>query len=473
MAQNLLLTLSLRYWQEFQDTLSKVMEANVYVFDVQGNPFSQFSLPKELCVETNEGKAVANSTCLEFYRTAFGQLKDVKDRKLVACPRGIRVCVYRLGNYLQHLGYMVVALAAEGKPFDREEEMILNARAYSAYRVINEVLSALLEKNLLGLQRLELNSIYEISRLMTSITELDKVLDLLTNSLVIIYQADLCFVGLRTGDRITIAQAKGANGHLLRGKEWALLHPVTERAFSRIEPSALTAEELRTLTGVSCPELSPQSEIILYPLWTALGIVGVLGIAVPVSLGENGKRNLQIYANFASVALANATLVSRLEEAAKTDFLTGFLNRRALDFAVVEELRRAATYGYPVSVMFVDLDDFKSYNDTYGHLAGDVVLQKVAEIIRDCIRVTDIACRHGGEEFLIILPGTGNENAVKVAQRILNSLREYPFPHRRITASIGVATSEGDDSVDSLLARADEACYTAKKLGKSQVYSVT
>ncbi|MBC7336245.1 MAG: GGDEF domain-containing protein, partial [Clostridia bacterium] len=98
---------------------------------------------------------------------------------------------------------------------------------------------------------------------------------------------------------------------------------------------------------------------------------------------------------------------------------------------------------------------------------------KVAEIIRDCIRVTDIACRHGGEEFLIILPGTGNENAVKVAQRILKSLREYPFPHRRITASIGVATSEGDDSVDSLLARADKACYTAKKLGKSRVYSVT
>ena len=278
-------------------------------------------------------------------------------------------------------------------------------------------------------------------------------------------------MGLRIGDKIRIAQAKGESGHLLGEKTWALLHPVIERVFSRIEPSVLTADELRTLTGVSHLEVSSHSEIILYPLWTALGIVGLLGIVVPMSLGENGKRNLQIYANFAAVALANATLVCRLEEEAKTDFLTGFLNKRALGFALVEELRRAATYGYPVSVIFIDLDDFKSYNDTFGHLAGDVVLQKAAEIIKSCIRVTDIACRHGGEEFVIILPGTSNESAVKVAQRISNSLKNHPFPHRRITASIGVASSRAGDSIDSLLRRSDEACYIAKKLGKNRVYN--
>ncbi len=468
MASNLLLTLSVRYWQEFQNTLSKVMDANIYVFDAQGNPFSQFSLPIELCRDTNKGKVVTDSACLGFYRTAFSELKD---RGLLTCPRGIRLCAYRLGNYMQHLGYMVVTLGTETAIFDREKEMMLTAKAYSAYRAINEVLSALVEKNLLGLQRLELNSIYEISRLMTSITELDKVLDLITNSLVIIYQADLCFVGLRTGDKVRIAQAKGESGHLLVEKEWTVLHPVIERVFSQIEPSTLTVDELRTLTGLPHLEVSPHSEIILYPLWTALGVVGLLGIVVPMSLRENGKKNLQIYANFAAVALANATLISRLEEAANTDFLTGLLNKRALRFALVEELQRAATYGYPVSVIFVDLDDFKSYNDTYGHLAGDVVLQKAAEIIKSCIRVTDIACRHGGEEFVIILPGTDNENAVKVAQRILNSLENHPFPHRRITASIGVATSKAGDYIDSLLQRADEACYMAKKLGKSRVYN--
>ncbi|HBT47490.1 MAG TPA: GGDEF domain-containing protein [Peptococcaceae bacterium] len=468
MANNLLLTLSVRYWQEFQDTLSKVMDANIYIFDAQGNPFSQFSLPIELCREINKGETVTDSACLDFYRTTFNQLKD---RELLTCPRGIKLCVYSLGNYMQNLGYMLVTLDTGTAPFDREKEMVLKAKAYNAYRTINEVLSALLEKNLLGLQRLELNSIYEISRLMTSITELDKVLDLITNALIIIYQADLCFVGLRIGDKIRIAQAKGESGHLLGGKEWALLHPVIERVFSQIEPSLLTVDELRKLTGVSHLEVSSHTEIILYPLWTALGIVGLLGIVVPMSLGENGKRNLQIYANFAAVALANATLVSRLEEEAKTDFLTGFLNKRALGFALVEELQRAATYGYPVSVIFIDLDDFKSYNDTFGHLAGDVVLQKAAEIIKSCIRVTDIACRHGGEEFVIILPGTGNENALKVAERILNSLENHPFPHRRITASIGVATSRVGDSLDSLLRRSDEACYMAKKMGKNRVYN--
>lgn len=252
----------------------------------------------------------------------------------------------------------------------------------------------------------------------------------------------MCFVGLREGDKIKVAQGKGVNGSQLIGKEWPLVHPLIERIFSKVEPSSLSIEELRVLPGFTGTEAAPGTKIMVYPLWTALGIVGLLGIAAPVSLGDNGSKNLQIYINFAAVALANATLIRRLEREAKTDYLTGFLNKRVLWDVLAAELQRAARYGCHLSVIFLDIDDFKAYNDTFGHLTGDVVLQKTAELIKNSIRTTDIACRYGGEEFIIILPGTKGGDAAKVAERIRKSIETYPFPHRRITASLGVVQAK-------------------------------
>ncbi|MFZ5899038.1 MAG: GGDEF domain-containing protein, partial [Bacillota bacterium] len=121
----------------------------------------------------------------------------------------------------------------------------------------------------------------------------------------------------------------------------------------------------------------------------------------------------------------------------------------------------------PGGVLAVKVE-FKTYNDTFGHVAGDVVLQKTAEIIRNSIRLVDIAGRYGGEEFVIILPGTKEEGAVAVAERIWKSVETYPFPHRRVTVSLGVASAKRNDSVDSLFARADQACYQAKRQGKNR-----
>ncbi|MFZ5755168.1 MAG: GGDEF domain-containing protein [Bacillota bacterium] len=170
------------------------------------------------------------------------------------------------------------------------------------------------------------------------------------------------------------------------------------------------------------------------------------------------------------MALANATFIRRLEREAETDFLTDFFNKRALRNMLFTELERTRRYGTPLSVIFLDVDYFKAYNDTYGHVAGDVVLQKAAEIIKNSIRSVDIAGRYGGEEFVIILPGTEKEGAAKVAERIRKSIEIYPFPYRQVTASLGIALAKNNDSADSLLERADQACYEAKRQGKNRFY---
>jgi len=465
MPTNLLLNISVKYWQDFQDTLAKVMDANVYIFDVTGGSFSRFSLPVELCKQVNRGMVLRDKKCMSFYKSA---LTSLEDKDMLTCPYGLKLCAYCLGGHAQKIGFLVVTPARPITQVGLEEENTFVMKAHSIYQTVNEVLKAILEKNLLGLRRLELNSIYEISRLMTSIVELDKVLDLITNSLIIIYKAELCVVGLREGGKIRVAQAKGEHGHLLIGKEWPLVHPSIEQVFSKVEPSFLSLEELRTLPGFTGVEVALDTGILVYPLWTTLGPVGLLGIVAPVSLDDNGNKNLQIYANFAAVALSNATLIRRMEREAETDFLTDLLNKRALRNVLATELERTIRYGTPLSVIFLDIDDFKDYNDAYGHLAGDVVLQKTAEIIGNSIRLVDIAGRYGGEEFVIILPGTKGEGAARVAERIRKAIETYPFPHRQVTASLGVASAKRNDSADSLLARADQACYQAKRQGKNR-----
>jgi diguanylate cyclase (GGDEF)-like protein/putative nucleotidyltransferase with HDIG domain len=376
MHPHLLLNVSVRYWQDFQDTLAKAINANIYIFDAKGTPFSRFSLPIKLCEDINKGKELRNEKCTNFYKLTCASLKD---KDTLICPYGIKLCAYRLGSNTQKIGCLVVVPATRTTLIDREEEIAFVTKANNVYRTINEVFNAILEKNVLGLRRLELNSIYEISRLMTSIVELDKVLELITNSLVIIYEADLCFIGLREGDKIRVAHGKGVRGsNLLIGKEWPLTHPLIEQVSSKIEPSTLSVNELKGLPGFADVEVAPGTQIMVYPLWTALGIVGLLGTTASASLDDNGNKNLQIYINFAAVALANATLIRRLEKEAATDFLTDLFNKRVLGDVLAAELQRAARYGYHLSVIFLDIDDFKAYNDTFGHLAGDVVLQEKA-----------------------------------------------------------------------------------------------
>ncbi|MCF6094376.1 sensor domain-containing diguanylate cyclase [Microaerobacter geothermalis] len=445
------------------------MDVNIYIFDINGGSFSRFSRDIEVCQKVNKGEEkICNENCIRFYKDILGSLED---KGVFTCPYGIRLYAYALGTYAQKIGYLIITPARIKEQVGLEEENTFITKANSIYKTVNEVLKAILEKNVLGLRSLELNSIYEISRLLTSTIELEKVMDLITNSLIIIYKAELGFVGLREGDKIRVAQAKGDHDHLFVGKEWPMVQPLIEKFFSKVEPSFLSINELKTLPGLSGLELNSENKIVVYPLWTSLGAVGLLGIVFsPDSMDDNDKRNLQIYANFVAIALANAKLVSRLEREAETDFLTGFFNKRALRNILVNELERTVRYRVPLAVIFMDIDSFKSYNDTFGHVAGDVVLQKTADIIKESIRTVDIAGRYGGEEFVTILPGTNEEGAIAVAERIRKSIEMYPFPHRKVTVSLGIALAKISDSVDSLFERADQALYQAKREGKNRFH---
>ncbi|MBP1705171.1 MAG: diguanylate cyclase and metal dependent phosphohydrolase [Chloroflexi bacterium] len=171
-----------------------------------------------------------------------------------------------------------------------------------------------------------------------------------------------------------------------------------------------------------------------------------------------------------------ATAMTETRDAATIDRLTGVPNRQALLLALFGEVERATRYERPLSVGFIDIDHFKAVNDTYGHAAGDVVLQDVAHALRANLRATDMVGRYGGEEFLLILPETAVDAAAALAEKlrlIVGAGQHEIVPGQSIalTISIGVAGGRGRAlGVDALVRDADAAMFSAKSLGRNQVF---
>jgi diguanylate cyclase (GGDEF)-like protein len=164
-----------------------------------------------------------------------------------------------------------------------------------------------------------------------------------------------------------------------------------------------------------------------------------------------------------------------LERLAMRDGLTGLANRRCLDQTLRNELELARRSRHPLSVLLIDIDHFKRYNDTHGHPAGDECLKRVAMVLSGQVRTYDLAARYGGEEFVVILPNQALQGAAAVAERIRRaverSIAAAPMAGgERVTVSIGAAcTGAGLDAPEGLIARADAALYRAKEAGRNRV----
>lgn len=163
----------------------------------------------------------------------------------------------------------------------------------------------------------------------------------------------------------------------------------------------------------------------------------------------------------------------QLQEMASRDFLTSLLNRREAYRQIEEEMARARRTGGPVAFILFDIDHFKQLNDTWGHNSGDMILKKLAGKLLAALRDYDIACRYGGEEFLVVSPSTEAEQAFKLAERLRMTIAATNFSSDAhdipITVSIGVAELRDDDSIETVIARADAALYRAKESGRNRV----
>jgi diguanylate cyclase (GGDEF)-like protein len=217
---------------------------------------------------------------------------------------------------------------------------------------------------------------------------------------------------------------------------------------------------------------------------------GIARVEVPLQAGDLNFGSLILFgddfsdedrmtavslASHAVVALDNARLHRIVERQALMDGLTGLANRRQCEESLADELARVERFGGSLAIVVADLDWFKDVNDRYGHPAGDSLLREFAALMQESLRDVDIAGRWGGEEFLLVLPGTDLAGGAQVAERIRAALAGRmvlvdgtPIP---VTASFGVAAVPPEKTASELFAAADTALYEAKRAGKNRVQS--
>jgi diguanylate cyclase (GGDEF)-like protein len=258
------------------------------------------------------------------------------------------------------------------------------------------------------------------------------------------------------------------------------------RRDSRHRAFSLSESEKRSIGRVSA---------MLIPLLAAGELVGVVEFERygAAAYGRADRERVQSLAGLVAMSLANNRQHQDVVQQAVTDGLTGMYNKRQILKTLVDEAARAQRYGHTLSVMMLDLDGFKMFNDTYGHMQGDVLLQSMSNLIKQSIRASDVGGRYGGEEFIVVMPETGREAAWVTAERIRSRIESESFvatvnyeaaiglqeqtedraPRQvivRKTISIGVATLPSDAlDAQELLVRADEALYAAKNSGRNRV----
>ncbi|WP_408956282.1 diguanylate cyclase [Natroniella sp. ANB-PHB2] len=188
---------------------------------------------------------------------------------------------------------------------------------------------------------------------------------------------------------------------------------------------------------------------------------------------EADKRFLTTLSNQVAISIENARMYKQMEEMATKDGLTKLYNHSYFQKALKKELNKAKRYQRELSLLMLDIDNFKAFNDTYGHQAGDEVLKELAQVLMDNTREPDLVARYGGEEFAIILPETDRQGAIKLGRRLNQAVRdmvvEYKEEKLKVTISIGVSTCCPKQHAESLINAADKALYQAKEEGKDKL----
>jgi diguanylate cyclase (GGDEF)-like protein len=219
-------------------------------------------------------------------------------------------------------------------------------------------------------------------------------------------------------------------------------------------------------------ESPPISVGLAVPIHTQLETVGLLSVfsrGEPTIFSESQLQELEDLAAQVAPVIHNARRFREARQLADLDGLTGLHNRRYFYETLAREVARAHRYNRRLGLLVFDLDDFKAINDRIGHLAGDAVLTDVAQRIRGVVRTADIACRVGGDEFAVILPESGLEEADQLYRRLQSELAARPVVHAgRLLISAGVAELRAQDDTVAFFQRADEALYRAKGAGKGR-----
>jgi diguanylate cyclase (GGDEF)-like protein len=324
------------------------------------------------------------------------------------------------------------------------------------------------------------------SELYTHIKESEKVYDIIVNEASSLIGAEKCSLMLpeSKNNSLKIAAVKGINRVLIEDVRVKKGDGIAGYAFQKGVPILIDGEDGFKEYSVTPRSFYKTTSCMSVPLKIADDIVGILNLSDKGSGEPFSEEDISRLSHFvfqSSVLIQLSYYYEKSEimkELSIKDPLTGIYNRRYFDMQIEEEFKRSERYGLTFSLAIVDIDDFKLFNDSEGHIAGDNILKEISSIMTATLRSHDILVRFGGEEFAIIMPQTSNSEAFNVAERIRHNIKERViptwkrFPKKHLTVSVGLAMypSCGDKLLD-IIKYADRALYKAKVKGKDQTIS--
>ncbi len=242
-------------------------------------------------------------------------------------------------------------------------------------------------------------------------------------------------------------------------------------------PLHLTHETIKNYSSDSVIKLLNTEELAICPLKAKDKVNGLIladNFVTHKPIGKDDLRLLIMLANQAGLAIENSQLYEKTVMMAHSDSLTELWNHGYFQYLLHDELEKAKAIKSPLSLITLDIDDFKVYNDTLGHQAGDQILRDLASLLKKHSRKMDYVCRYGGEEFTIILPRSDKREGFMIAERLRQDIEKYPFshqeilPNRMLTVSIGIASYPDDGATPSeLINYSDRVLYKAKHNGKN------
>ena len=316
----------------------------------------------------------------------------------------------------------------------------------------------------------ELNALRRISINLTSRLELKAVLEtVVSEALRLIKNADDANIFLYNEGKLTFGAALDSSGE--KNQEYAKPRPNGLTATVARQKKMIMVEDFKTHPLFINSNRNWRGSIIGIPLIVGSHIEGVMNLARTTEGGfsKDEIRLLSMLADQAAVAIFNAGMHEHANQEARLDSLTGLPNRRALDECLESEVKRASRSGKSLAVVMMDLDGFKSINDTYGHAVGDHVLCQAFEPLKETLRTTDFLARYGGDELTLVLPETDLASALLVAGKIQEKLQSIKIeipdenpPKLCFSGGIAIYPQHGMLASD-LLRAADEALYRAKR----------
>jgi diguanylate cyclase (GGDEF)-like protein len=326
-----------------------------------------------------------------------------------------------------------------------------------------------------------LNDLIDVARASVSTIELDALLKAILESAMRftgIPAGSVALYDIRTGN-LSLRAHSGLSPEFVAHDEWAVTPGgLTDRLLQHDE--ILFVEDTEQVEFFTNPLAVKEGirSLICIPLVTKGSIQGVLYLDdfVPRQFDKDRMKLISVLASFAAMAIENAKLHLETFQMAITDGLTGLYNRRYFEQVLPQEMERAGRYDQTFGLLMIDVDNFKNFNDTYGHPMGDRILATIATSIEKSLRSVDFAFRYGGEELVVLLLESGQKNACKVAERIRQRVVRDTNKRMRgllkepITVSVGVACYPLDGAdVDTLVSKADDLLYQAKSAGKNCV----